>query len=294
MAGGNKNDDFDIGSFSIGDDELENLFEDTKKVKEGLHKEIDTSLPSGNDKKAAVTKTIPPQAKKRTAQDFEPDMDAIFLSAQSSMIIDGMKYFTNKDFSPETLPVYIEALKGVELYIKILNRNPANYKKLKSLVDADMDCQQVEKIAFNLYKNTYDDIAETDREKIIAFEVLYRLIKESVNKATIAKSIQTLKKYHLISGEINREKVQQLFKSGDATLKSDIKNLNEHIKIALEMLKKGKTEIAVGMKGRDINFYIVNASALLSTVYGMHGNRKVAEYYDRINNIHSKYFIIQE
>ncbi len=290
MAGGNKNDDFDIGSFSVEDDDLEKLFDDETTAKSGLHKEFDTNL--SND--GGVKTASPSQAKKRTAQDFEPDMDALFLTAQSAMIIDGMKYFTNKDFSPDTLSTYIEALKGVEFYIKILNRNPANYKKLKSLIDADTDCQQVEKIAFNLYKNSYDDIAETDREKINAFEVLYKLLKDAVNKATITKSMQTVKKYHLMSGEIDRERVQQLLRSGDAAFKNEIKNLNEHIKIALDLQKRGKTEIAAGMKGRDINFYIVSTSALLSLVYRLHGNAKVSEYYDRINNIHSRYFMVQE
>jgi hypothetical protein len=216
------------------------------------------------------------------------------MTAQSSMVIEGMKYFSNKDFSPDTHQIYLEALKGVEFYIKILNRNPNNYKKLKTLIDSDTECRQVEKIAFNLYKKMYDDIAETGAEKIKAFELLYRLLNDAANKATITKSMQIVKKYNLISGEIDTEKIKKHLRAGDIGFKTDIKNLHEHVKIALDMLKRGKTEIAIGMKGRDINFYIVNTSSLLSFVYKLHGNEKVSEYYNRINNIHKKYFIIQE
>lgn len=301
MTGGNKNEDFDMDSFSDSDSDFDDLFkEGTDGREKNLFDELDGVIsPRIKGDAVAGTRTPPlsldsPRTKKRTAQDFEPDMDALLMTAQSSMIIEGMRYFTNKNFTADAHSIYLEALKGVEFYIKILDRNPNNYRKLKSLIDSDTDCQQVEKIAFNLFKKTYDDIAETDREKISAFELLYKLIKGAVNKTTITKSMQTIKKYYLMSGDINTEKVQECLNSGDIGFKTEVKNLHEHIKIALDLLKKGKTEIAAGMKGKDINVYIINTSALLSYIYKLQGNAKVSDYYGRINNIHKKYFIVQE
>ena len=85
------------------------------------------------------------QKKMRSLCDFEPDMDALLLTAESSMIIEGMKYYTKSDFSSNTLPIYLEARKGIEFYMKILNRSPNNYRRLKILIDSDIDCQKVER-----------------------------------------------------------------------------------------------------------------------------------------------------
>jgi len=97
------------------------------------------------------------EPKRRSSKDFNPDMDMLLLTAQSPMIIEGMKSYTKGDFSSSTLSVYTEALKGVSLYIKILDRNPKNYYKLKALIDSDTDCKEVEDIAFNLYKKINSD-----------------------------------------------------------------------------------------------------------------------------------------
>ena len=287
MANGNKNGGFNIDDFSLDDSDFDDFFGDGKGKK---------GKGTASRSKASQTGKAGPhtQSKKRSAQDFEPDMDALLLTAQSSMIIEGMKCYSNKNYTAESLQIYIEALKGVEFYIKILDRNPGNYRKLKTLIDSDIDCQQVEKIAFNLFKQTYRDIAETDREKVTAFELLHNLLEEAVHKASITKSMNTVKKYFLMSGGLNTEKIQDIINKGDIGFKTEIKNLHQHVKIALDMLKKGKTEIATGMKGKDINIFITNASELLSYCYRFQGNKKIADYYERIYNIHNKYFIVQE
>lgn len=295
MSNGKNKDDFEFDSFSEDIDDFDDLFDDSDIE---VPDEVDTAAETTGDfdDKSNELNTFSdiPQQKKRTAQDFEPDMDALLLTAQSSMIIEGMKCYSNKNYMPDTLQIYIEAAKGVELYIKILNRNPENYLKLKELIDSDMECQQVEKIAFNLFKQTYNDIAETSKEKIKAYKLLHNLLNECVQKAAITNSIKKLKRYYLLSGGIDTEKVQEYYKKGDKDLEADVKELHHNVKIALEMLKKGKSELTAGMKGRDLNMYILNSTELLSLVYKLQGNKKIAEYYERINTINKKYFLIQE
>ncbi len=292
MADKKKKDEFNLDSFT-DDLDFDDLFKDDKDETVDKNEEILFENPAP-PQKARIKDKTPTQNKKRTIYDFEPDMDALLMTAQSSMIIEGMKSYTNKDFSSNSLQIYIEALKGVEFYMKILDRNPGNYRKLKALIDADMDCQQVEKIAFNLYKKAHDDIPETDREKLTAFEQLHMLLEGASQKASIANSMKTLKKYFLMSGGIDTEKVHEKSEKKDIGLKTDIKNLHQHLKMALEMLNKGKSEISEGLKGRDLNVYIKNSAELLSYYYDIQGNEKVSKYFQRIYNIHTKYFIMKE
>ncbi len=282
-----KDDDFSLDSFSGNDLEFDDLFKDEKNDE----KLFDDIIP---EKKTTIKSNTETQKRKRTIYDFEPDMDALLLTAQSSMIIEGMNYYKNRDFSPHTLQIYLEALRGVELYIKIINRNPNNYRKLKTQIDADMDCQQVEKIAFNLFNKAHDDIPETDREKLNAFEQLHTLLKGAVQKAIISNSMRISRNYFLISGGIDTDKLHEKIDKGDVGFKKDIKDLHQHLKMALEMLNKGKSEITEGLKGRDLNLYIKNTAELLSYYYNFQGNDKVSDYYKRIHNIHKKYFIIKD
>src|SRR6056297_822062 len=134
-----------------GDNIFEELFDETK-IDEFTFDE--TNEPK--DVPEAIPEAIPDDkiedgGKKRSFKDFQPDMDALLITAQSPMIIEGMKKYTDKDFSAPTLAVYQESLKGVQLYITIIDRNPQNYHKLKAVINSDIDCQEVEKTAFNLY-----------------------------------------------------------------------------------------------------------------------------------------------
>jgi hypothetical protein len=294
-------DDFELDSIFEDDAELDNVFKDEsspQSIKDELSKEredftIEEDIPADTadmpvEEKPAVTQ------KKRSFLDFEPDMDAILLTAQSSMIIEGIKCYSQKLFTAKTLNIYVEALKGVELYIKILNRNPDNYHKLKVMIDQDIDCQEVEKTAFNIYLKVHDVSPDNDKEKLEAFEMLQKLFTEALNKASISKSMITIKQYFLLSGGLDEAKVQSLVESDNVEFKAIMNNLNHQVKIATEMLKKGKVEIAQGLKGKDLNIFVVKTSQLLCFYYKLIGNKQLEEYYMRLYDLYKKYFVIRD
>ena len=293
MAGENKHlSDFDLDSFDI-DVDLDNPFAD----------EIKAGKPRTEPVRRAAAETPPPPPareieheapRRRSSKDFNPDMDALLLTAQSSMIIEGMKNYTQGNFSSVTPRIYMEALKGVSLYTKILDRNPNNYNKLKELIDSDIDCKEVESIAFNMYKKIHGIEPDSYQEKLAAFERFETLFREAVNKASVSNSMRLLKKYLLMSGSLDEVKMRNCLTSGGADFASDIHNFEQHIKLAHEMVKKGKCEISKGLKGRDINIYIIKTSYLLYFYYTLAGNPDLAEYYGRVHSNYKKYFIIRE
>ncbi len=291
MAGDNKQlSDFDLDSFDI-DVDLDNPFAD----------EIKAGKPRPEPARRDAAPPPPPvreiessEPRRRSSKDFNPDMDALLLTAQSPMIIEGMKGYTQGNFSSTTLPVYMEALKGVALYTKILDRNPNNYNKLKELIDSDTDCKEVESIAFNMYRKMHGVDPDSYQEKLAAFEKFELLFKEAVNKASVSNSMRLLKKYLLMSGSLDEVKVRNSFSAGSADFANDVQNFVQHIKLAHEMVKKGKCEISKGLKGRDINIYIIKTSYLLYFYYTLAGNPDLAEYYGRVHSNYKKYFIIRE
>jgi hypothetical protein len=287
--------DFNLDSFSNDDSGFENLFDELSSDKKQTVKAKPGQEQKPKNKVTAFeeTKVDKPKAVKRTISDFEPDMDALLMTAQSSMIIEGMELYNNKNFGFEALQVYLEALKGVDLYIKILNRNPNNYRKLKTLIDADTECQQVENIAFDLYKKEHETTPDTDREKLAAFELFKQIFKQSVNKASISKSMKLLRKYFLLSGGLDTEKIQELINSDSIEIKKDINYFHQHLNVALNMIKKDDSEIARGLRGRDLNVFVTKASEFLGYYYKLLENVKVSDYYFRIHNIYKKYFIMK-
>jgi hypothetical protein len=290
-----KHDDFNLDSFTDEDSNFENLFDEPESPSvKPVKKSPEVNPPTvKKNKDLTFQEEKVTNKKKRSISDFEPDMDALLLTAQSSMIIEGMEFYNNKNFTAETLQVYNEALKGVDLYIKILNRNPNNYRKLKTLIDADTDCQQVEKIAFQLFKEEYETAPDTDKEKLEAFELFKQIFKQSVNKASISRSMKILRKYFLLSGGLDMEKIEEGVKDESIEIKKDVNHFNQYLKLALDMLKKGDHEIAQGLKGRDLNVFITKASELLGYYYKALDNTKISDYYYRIYNIYKKYFIMK-
>lgn len=284
-----KVEDVNLDFFDMNVD-LENPF--AEEVKESR-----PSTPLSPEQKAERRDEKPakePEPKRRSSKDFNPDMDMLLLTAQSAMIIEGMKSYTRGDFSSNTLPVYSEALKGVSLYIKILDRNPNNYNKLKGLIDSDIDCKEVEDIAFNLYRKIHNTEPDSDQEKLSAFEKFESLFRDAVHKASISTSMKLLKKYMLMSGSIDEIKIKERYNNGSTELTADLKNFEQHIKIAHDLLQRGKGEIAKGMKGRDLNIFIIKASYLMYFYYNMNGNDHLAEHFGRIHNNYKKYFIIRD
>ncbi|HDP81235.1 MAG TPA: hypothetical protein ENN21_10385 [Spirochaetes bacterium] len=282
--------DTDLDFFDI-DVDLENPFAEETREQKPRSSTPSRKGPAEPDTPVRETLAEP---KRRSSKDFNPDMDMLLLTAQSPMIIEGMKSYTRGDFSSSTLSIYTEALKGVSLYIKILDRNPKNYYKLKALIDSDTDCKEVEEIAFNLYKKLHNTAPEADHEKLSAFEKFESLFRDAANKASISNSMKSLKKYMLMSGSIDEIKVKDRFNCGAPELASDIKNFEQHIKLAHDLLQKGKGEIAKGLKGRDLNIYIIKTSYLLYYYYTISGNDEKADYFGRIHNNYKKYFIIRD
>ncbi len=306
---GRTHDDFDLESAFNDDSSIDALFSDSssekkqgdsvssKPAKEPLFPEADGHDVSHNVSKDAfdfdgqTPSHDREEERRRTSKDFELNMDAILLTAQSSMIIEGIKCYSEKDFSPQTLPIYLEALKGVDLYIKIIDRNPVNYNKLKTIIDTDIDCQRVENTVFNLFKKIFGRAPDDNSEKIIAFEKFRLLFENAKNKATISSSSKMIKKYFLISGGLDKDKITHLIESRDRELLSDMNALLGHVQLAIDMVKTGNFEIVQGLRGKDINAFIINASELLSFYYTAAGNAQAGAHYGRIHNNYKKYFI---
>jgi hypothetical protein len=284
-------------SFSSLDDELDSFIGGEKTTvheksdyNDNLYDDISEET---SDKTVKTREEIPPE-KRRSSQDFEPDMDALLITAQSPLILEGMKHLSSRDFSSGTLQVYSEAVKGIDLYIKILNRNPNNYKKLSQIINQDTDCKEVEKMAMNLYTMTYNDGPVTDDQKIVSFEILREGLNNGLKKVYISKSMSYIKKFFLQSGSLDEYKITQLYQKNDSQLKRDISNVNQLLKYAIKLIKSGKGEIAKGMKGKDLNIYIIKASEILFYYCNISGKLQEAKYFRRIMETHKNYFVIRE
>lgn len=294
-------------------DEFESLFEDTP-VDNKKSKEVDElftfddqitpepvkATPPKQAPKAPVKKEepAPPKApreqKKRSSEDFQPDMDALVITAQSPLIIEGMKCLTMKDFTANTLQIYTEALKGVEVFIKILERNPNNYFKLSPIINSDTDCKEIESVAFRLYKTKFHDAPESDNQILTSFEMLRNRLKIGYNKALVSTSMLSIKKYYLLSGTLDREKISQLVLNNNKELKADVIKFIQHLNITMQLMKIGDYEITKGLRGRDLNTFVIRTSQLLAYYYLAVGDGKAEEYYRRMHENYKKYFVIRE
>ncbi|TFH40802.1 MAG: hypothetical protein E4G96_06825 [Chrysiogenales bacterium] len=235
-----------------------------------------------------------PSHRKRTSEDFEPDMDALLITAQSPLIIEGMKCLTMHDFTANTLQIFAESLKGVEIFTKILERNPNNYFKLSAVINTDPDCKEIETVAFQLFKARHHEEAETDGQILKAYEILKNRLKIGYNKALVSSSMISIKKYYLLSGGLDREKISRMVIDRNKELKADIIRYIQHLNVAVQLMKIGDFEITKGLKGREINNFLIRASQLLSYYYLAAGDGNAEEYYRRMHDNYRKYFIIRE
>lgn len=232
-------------------------------------------------------------AQKRSSADFSPDMDALLLTAQSSMVVEAMKLISFHDFKSKNMSVFTEAIKGIDLYMKILERNPENFKKLTSILSTDQDCMDVQKITFNLFKNVTGEFPESDSQKLKAFELINERLKNAYNKSLIASSIISIKKYFLLSGSLDPRKVDEEYKNDPAKLKSQMNVYVRNINIGRMMIKSGNYEIVKGMKGKELNVFIVKAAQLLVYYFGMIGETTQQSYYIKVHEHFKKYFIVR-
>ena len=296
---------------SDSDFDFTSLFEDAP-AKEPKGKSVDTSLPDLTDldgfasksKAAPVVKTAPasrvspkatPKAapKKRSSKDFEPDMDALLITAQSPMIIEGTKAMTEKNFSGKNINMFLEAIRGVELYIKILERNPDNYNKLKDIIDQDVDCAEVEKIAFKLYQNKHKEEPFGDREKLISYEIFRDRLKNAYYKSLIRQTMVGIRNYFHLSGSLDEDKIVASIRTGGENFKADILTIARYVALAIELMKTNNDDLGNGLNGRDMNLFIIKATDLLTFYYDKLGDKKTSEQYIRLNRNHRRYFVIR-
>jgi outer membrane murein-binding lipoprotein Lpp len=297
-----KNSDNDFGSlFDDMDSELGSDFGDSPgeisspaEEEEFPFDEAEQPASEPHDEEPHVEEPVYDPSKRRTSHDFEPDMDALLITAQSSLIIEGMKCLTQKEFSAKTLQIYTEAIRGVDLYIKILERHPQNYHKLEKIIETDIDCKEVEKIAFHLYEKKINEPPQADSHKLRAFELLRKSLKMGYNKAQVSTSMQAIRGYFLLSGGLDQEKVSKQAMNGSRTLKADIARIRQNLDMALELVSAGDHEIAKGFKGRDVNIFIIKSSQLLAYYYLTIGDSKTEKFYRRMHENYKKYFVVRE
>jgi len=299
-------------------DEFDSLFED-KPVDDKQSKEIDelftfeehlppepakkpakSSQPARPQKGAAAASGPAPSSrparpqKKRTSEDFQPDMDALVITAQSPLIIEGIKCLSLKDFGANTLQIYTEAMRGVEVFIKILERNPNNYFKLSVVINSDTDCKEIESVAFRLYKMKFREVPETESHILKAYEMLRNRLKIGYNKALVSTSMLSIKKYFHQSGVLDQEKISQMIAANSAEMREDVLRYTQHMNIAMQLMKIGDFEITRGLRGRDLNTFAIRASSFLASYYQATGDAKSEDYYRRTHENYKKYFVIRE
>lgn len=230
---------------------------------------------------------------KRSSADFSPDMDALLLTAQSSMIIEAMKFVSLHDFKSKNISVFSEAIKGIDLYAKILERNPENFKKLTAILSSDQDCMDVQKITFNLYRNVTGELPESDSQKLKAFEIIKERLKNAYNKSLISSSIVNIKKYYLLSGSLDTVKIDDMLKINASVLNDQVNTFSRHINIGRQMIKTGNSEIVKGMKGKELNVFIVKAARMLSYYYSRTGESELQSFYTRLHENFKNYFVVR-
>lgn len=234
-----------------------------------------------------------PYSPKRSSADFSPDMDALLLTAQSSMIVEAMRFISQHDFKSKNATIFSEAIKGIDLYIKILERNPENFRKLTSILSSDQDCMDVQKISFNLFKNVTGEYPETDSQKLKAFEIIKERLINAYNKSLIATSIITIKKYFLLSGSLDTRKVNDEYQKDFANLKKQISMYIQHVNIGRQLIKAGNSELIKGMKGKEMNVFIVKATQLLHHYFTLTGETEYQTFYKKLHENFKRYFVVR-
>ena len=230
---------------------------------------------------------------KRTSADFSPDMEAILITAQSSMIIEAMKLISVNEFKADNSTIFSEAINGIDLYIKILERNPDNFRKLMANLSNDKECMDVQNISFNLFKNITGEKPETDTQKLRSFEIVKEKLKIAYDKTLIVSSIANIKKYFLLSGSLDTMKIKNEIDNNTAQLKNQLTVFARHINIGRQLIQSKNSEIVKGTKGKEINIFIIKGTELLAYYFNVIGDKERQTYYSRLNENFKNYFIIR-
>lgn len=246
-----------------------------------------------NDQTKTLTEELPSESIKRSSADFEPDMDLLLISAQTPMIIEAMKLISMHDFKSKNTVIFSEAIKGIELYMKILARNPENYKKVSAMLASDPDFRDFMKITINLFRNIYNEPPATDSQNFKAFELVKDHLDMALKKSLISSSIISIKKYFLLSGTPDVEKIDTAIKETPDRIKSEFAGYGRHVNIARELIKTGNYEINKGMKGKEVNIFIVKATMLLIYYYTQIGEMHYVSYYQKLHDNFKRYFVVR-
>ena len=281
-------DDFEIDSFS--DDPADQDSDDYFNLDDTV---IDQSYnQSGVMEDKSLNNGVSSSAR-RSSADFSPDMDMLLLTAQSPMIIEGMRLVLKHDFKSTNISHFSEAVRGVDLYIKIIQRNPANFQKLTAALNKDTDCIEVQQIAYNLFKNAYGEPADSDSRRLKAFELLKDTLQNGYCKSLISLSLIQIKQYFLMTGDPDFSKIDFIVSSRSDGGVSEFARLEKHVAIARNLLKTKNFEINKGMKGREINVFIVKASRILAYFYTKTGYQEKSVFYTKMHDNFKKYFVVK-
>jgi len=230
---------------------------------------------------------------KRTSADFQPDMDALLITAQSSMIVEAINLYLNCNFKHSNVKTYSEAVNGINLFIKLIERNPGHFQQLTSTLSSDYDLMEVLKISYNTFSKIHGETPDSDSKKLKAFEIIRGMLNKGYLKSIISQSILNIKDFFLLSGGLDYSKFEMFFKQNPAELKKNILLLMKHVKLSSQMVKDGDIIINPTLKGRDLNNYLINATELLSYYFQKTGNEQYQLYYERLNENYKKYFIVR-
>jgi hypothetical protein len=268
------------GFFSNLEGGIDNLFDD-------FSSDNDTKKPITDQSDAGTSTGI-----RRSSKDFNPDMDILVLTAQSPMITDAIKLFFNSDYSKKSVEIYQEALRGINIYIKILDRNPQNYMKLQSFISTDSDCQEVEKTAFILFEKKYQHIPTDNKEKIISFELLLHLIKNAHARSILFQDIEKIRPFLTLHGTVNKDAINSAFKSSYKSLEAIVESFHNSVIVAKNIVERNQyTSSDIRKERVRISGFLLSSSFFLYHFYSLKGELDLAKKYLLMHETHKKYFI---
>jgi len=105
--------------------------------------------------------------------------------------------------------------------------------------------------------------------------------------------MQNIRKYFLLSGGLDESKLRSAIATFSAETAAEMQQIIPQIQTAITLLKAGRGEMSPGMKGKDMNIFIIKASELLYVYYRENGQAKLADYYQRMFENYKKYFVIR-
>lgn len=161
------------------------------------------------------------------------------------------------------------------------------------MLSKDKECMEVQKITFNLYKTVYEELPESESQQQRAFELIRDTLHNGYNKSLISFALLEIKKFYFMTGDPDFSKIDEVIKTGKDKGASYFLKLEKYVAIARNLLKTGNFEINKGMKGREINVFIVKASQVLFYYFSKTNYNDKANFYNKLYENFKKYFIVK-